>query len=411
MSDTLVELNSVSKKFCRKLRRALWYGFTDLGGQLIGRDGSKTLRKDEFWAVKNVSFSIKRGETLGLIGQNGAGKTTILRMLNGLIKPDEGMIEVRGRMQALIALGAGFNPILTGRENVYINASVLGISKAEVDKRFDEIVDFSGIHEFIDTPVQSYSSGMKVRLGFAVAANMNPDVLLVDEVLAVGDLPFQAKCRNRIEELMKDGVAIILVSHNLHTISYICSRSLVLEKGTIIFEGDTQQGIDVYRSSLLSKREARGTRAGTGEVKIERFEMLDRKNMPVDTINVGDPMKFRIYYSTSEPIRNPIVNIAIYNQAGVQISGIRNDVDGVLLGNWSQDGYIELEIAQFHLLPNNYFFNATIFHADGFAYYDRIEDVARISVTGGHFINGTTYIPHQWNQEVKILDSGLMPQE
>ena len=166
MSDTLVTVEHVSKKFCRTLKRSLWYGVRDVGSELIGQNnGHKNLRKEEFWAVRDVSLQLRRGETLGLIGHNGAGKTTLLRMLNGLIKPDEGRIKVRGRMQALIALGAGFNPVLTGRENIYVNASVLGISKAEIDRRFDQIVDFSGIEEFIDMPVQSYSSGMTVRLG------------------------------------------------------------------------------------------------------------------------------------------------------------------------------------------------------------------------------------------------------
>ncbi|HIP72872.1 MAG TPA: ABC transporter ATP-binding protein, partial [Anaerolineae bacterium] len=194
MTDILVNVENVSKKFCRNLKRSLWYGVKDVGAEMFGRGSERIeLRSQEFWAVKDVSFQLKRGETLGLIGHNGAGKTTMLRMLNGLIKPDTGRITVRGRIQALIALGAGFNPVLTGRENIYVNASVLGISKAETDRRFDQIVDFSGIEEFIDTPVQSYSSGMVVRLGFSIAAHLEPDILLVDEVLAVGDLAFKTK--------------------------------------------------------------------------------------------------------------------------------------------------------------------------------------------------------------------------
>src|SRR5690606_16111974 len=234
--DVLVNVEHVSKKFCRSLKRSLWYGARDLGSELIGRsNGRGRLREDEFWAVRDVSFQVARGETLGLIGHNGAGKTTMLRMLNGLIKPDHGRIAVTGRLQALIALGAGFNPILTGRENIYVYASVLGLSKAETDRRFDEIVEFSGIGEFIDMPVQSYSSGMTVRLGFSVAAHLDPDILLVDEVLAVGDMAFKTKGQVRIQELRENGVAIILVSHNLHTISHVCNRAIVFEKGQVIF--------------------------------------------------------------------------------------------------------------------------------------------------------------------------------
>jgi lipopolysaccharide transport system ATP-binding protein len=179
--ETLVEVKGLSKKFCRRLKRSLWYGIRDIGAELIGskRDRVK-LRKEEFWALRDVSFEIKQGELVGLIGANGAGKTTMLRLLSGLIKPDEGEITVRGKIQALIALGAGFNPILTARENIYINGAVLGFSKKEMDKLIEEIMNFAEISEFIDMPVQSYSSGMQVRLGFSVAVNLKPDILIVE---------------------------------------------------------------------------------------------------------------------------------------------------------------------------------------------------------------------------------------
>lgn len=206
-SDTLIRCENLSKKFCRDLKRSLWYGLTSSTANLFGNhcSDSAKLREGEFWANNDISFELKRGECLGLIGKNGAGKTTLLKMLNGLIKPDIGRIEMRGRIGALIALGAGFNPVLTGRENIYVNSSILGISKREVRARFDEIVEFSELCDFIDTPVRNYSSGMSVRLGFAVAVVlMKPDVLLLDEVLAVGDAAFRAKCLNRIIELLKD---------------------------------------------------------------------------------------------------------------------------------------------------------------------------------------------------------------
>ena len=188
--EVLVKVEGVSKKFCRDLKRSLWYGMKDISSELFGIHQNGQLRKNEFWAVNDVNFELKRGECLGLIGHNGAGKSTLLKMLNGLIKPDKGTITMQGRIGALIELGAGFNPILTGRENIYNNGAVLGFSKKEIDEKFDAIVDFAEIDEFIDTPVQNYSSGMKVRLGFAVAAQMEPDVLIIDEVLAVGDIGF-----------------------------------------------------------------------------------------------------------------------------------------------------------------------------------------------------------------------------
>lgn len=231
--EILVDVRNVSKKFCRNLKRSLWYGVKDLSSNLLGiKQDKSVMRKDEFWAVKDVSFQLRRGECLGLIGHNGAGKSTLLKMLNGLIRPDEGEIRMRGKIGALIELGAGFNPILTGKENVYINGQVLGFSKKEIDKKFDAIVDFAEIGEFIDTPVQNYSSGMKVRLGFAVAAQMEPDVLIIDEVLAVGDVGFKSKCFNAIHKLTNTS-AVIFVSHSMPQVSRICTDAILMKKGHV----------------------------------------------------------------------------------------------------------------------------------------------------------------------------------
>ncbi len=254
MSETLISVESVSKKFCRRLKRSLWYGVQDIGTELLGHVKKPGLRKHEFWAVNDVSFELKRGECLGLIGHNGAGKSTLLKMLNGLIKPDKGRITMKGRIGALIELGTGFNPILTGRENVYNNGAVLGFTKKEIDKKFDSIVDFAEIGDFIDTPVQNYSSGMKVRLGFSVAAQMNPDVLLVDEVLAVGDLNFKLKCFNLIDQIVEN-CAVIFVSHSMQLVSRLCNQILMMEGGCEMYKGpDVSEGIDKYYSSLSGTR-------------------------------------------------------------------------------------------------------------------------------------------------------------
>jgi len=217
--EILIEVNQVSKRFCKDLKRSMRYGFMDSLRAIAGKDATATeLRKDEFWAVKDVSFQLRRGECMGLIGHNGAGKSTLLKMLNGLINPDQGSIVMRGRIGALIELGAGFNPILTGRENIYNNGAVLGFTRKEIDEKIEAIIDFAEIREFIDAPVQNYSSGMRVRLGFSVAAQMEPDILLIDEVLAVGDLGFVVKCMNRIQQLLKS-CAVIFVSHSMGQIS------------------------------------------------------------------------------------------------------------------------------------------------------------------------------------------------
>jgi lipopolysaccharide transport system ATP-binding protein len=235
--QVLVKVENLSKKFCRSLKRSLWYGARDIAAELTDRRRSEYLRPDEFWALDDISFELRRGEALGIIGPNGAGKTTLLRLLNGLIKPDRGSIQMRGRVQALIALGAGFNPILTGRENVYVNAAVFGISKKQVDKILDEIIAFSEIGEFIDAPVQTYSSGMTVRLGFAVAIHVKPDVLIIDEVLAVGDQRFRRKARNAMAKLLEQNVALIFISHNIHEVIGITQKALWISKGQIEMQG------------------------------------------------------------------------------------------------------------------------------------------------------------------------------
>lgn len=249
MSDeVLVRVEHVAKKFCRDLKTSLWYGVKDLGAEFIGKNKEDDiqLRPKEFWAVKDVNFELKRGECLGLIGRNGAGKSTLLKMLNGLIKPDKGRIEMYGRIGALIELGSGFNPILTGRENIYNNGSVLGLNKKEIDGLLEEIIDFSEMEKFIDTPVQYYSSGMKVRLGFSVAAHMKPDVLILDEVLAVGDSGFKIKSFNKINEIMRSA-AVIFVSHSMPHIANITNRVLLMENGLVDYYGENiTDGIERY---------------------------------------------------------------------------------------------------------------------------------------------------------------------
>ena len=399
MSDVLVNVENISKKFCRSLKQSLWYGVKDLTAEIAGRsDHHNQLRDNEFWAVKDVSFQLKRGETLGLIGHNGAGKTTMLRMLNGLIKPDQGKITVRGRMQALIALGAGFNPVLTGRENIYVNASVLGFSKVEIDRIYNQIVDFSGIEEFIDMPVQSYSSGMAVRLGFSVAAHMEPDILLVDEVLAVGDLAFKTKCQLRIQELRESGVAIILVSHNLHTISHTCSRSITFEKGKILYIGDTETAIDIYRASLIenNKSIAASLKAGTGEIQIKKVELINADDVPSEEFKIGESLKIRFHYEASQPVINPVFNITMHVLNSYQVTGFRTDTDGLTLGTLDGQGIVDIVIPEMNLLPGIYTIDAVLFHKDGFTFYDRVNQIAHLKVVGGHKINGTVYLPHAW---------------
>ncbi|HAN99125.1 MAG TPA: hypothetical protein DCQ98_17585 [Planctomycetaceae bacterium] len=251
----VARIEHVSKKFCRNLHRSLRYGMVDLAREAIGLGPTAGLRRGEFWAVRDVSLSIRPGESLALMGANGAGKSTLLKMVQGLIRPDEGRIRVRGRMGALTQLGAGFNAILSGRENVYINAAILGVTKSEVDRRFDAMVDFAGLDHAIDDPVRTYSSGMRARLGYSIAAFLQPDLLLMDEVLATGDIAFRMKCFAHIESLIAQGTSVIVVTHMIGRIAQACNRFAVLDQGSIVYDGEVEEGMRIYRR-LLRMQEA-----------------------------------------------------------------------------------------------------------------------------------------------------------
>ncbi len=325
--DLLVRVEGVSKKFCRSLKRSLWYGLCDIANDVLpGRTQADhgRLRSGEFWAVNEVSFDLRRGECLGLIGHNGAGKTTLLKLLNGLIKPDAGRITMRGRVGALIALGAGFNPVLTGRENIYINGSVLGLGRREIDAKLDEIIDFAGIGDFIDAPVQSYSSGMGVRLGFAVASTLDPDVMLLDEVLAVGDMEFQAKCLNKLGRMRASGASFILVSHNMLNITRYCDRVLFMEHGREKFLGDTAEGIQLYeRDATLSiMRSEDGLSSdvvsGTERIKITGVTFGTVGGEKCETIRAGEGFRLWIEYRKQSPAPLPVrVEVTIRDRESI----------------------------------------------------------------------------------------------
>lgn len=344
--EVLVRAQGVSKKFCRSLKRSLWYGVQDVvselnpfSGSRRGGDIERELREGEFWAVNDVSFELRRGECLGLLGRNGAGKTTLLRMLNGLIKPDRGNIKMRGRVGALIALGAGFNPILTGRENIYVNASILGLSKNEIDERIDDIIEFSEIGDFIDAPVQSYSSGMQVRLGFAVATSLEPDILILDEVLAVGDAAFRAKCYSRVLNLRKTA-AVIFVSHSMEQVARICDLGIVLSKGVVVSKGDMGQTIGVYENL---NEEGAATEQAFLSIKppVNSFSVSDIDCNP----RWGESFRMRFVINSSVTQKKFRFRVSFYSPTGELRSEINYDS--------SSDGLaLECDNNQFELTTN-----------------------------------------------------------
>lgn len=311
--EQLITVDGLSKKFCKDLKMSLWYGVKDLLLSVTGNKVKRGLRPKEFWAVKDISFTLKRGECLGLIGHNGAGKSTLLKILNGLINPDEGKVVIKGRVGALIELGAGFNPILTGRENIYNNGAVLGFTKREIDAKLEEIIDFSEIREFIDMPVQNYSSGMKVRLGFAVAAQMEPDVLIIDEVLAVGDLGFVLKCFKTIDNILPN-TAIVFVSHNMPMVSRICNQVILMDKGKSIFQGDNvAKAIDKYYNHFMT--EESNIVYDQGSIKLEKVEIKGsmRRENDLDQFNWGDDFEIFFKWRILKEMDKPEFSVIIFD--------------------------------------------------------------------------------------------------
>jgi len=318
MSDIVLEFNHVWKKFKKGEKYdSLRDLIPAMAKRLFTGNNRGELQEKEFWAVKDVSFQVERGEALGIIGPNGAGKSTILKLLSGIMRPNKGDIKVNGRLSALIEVGAGFHPDLTGRENIYLNGAILGMKKNEVDKKFDEIVDFSGVEEFIDTPVKRYSSGMYARLGFSVAAHVNPDILLVDEVLSVGDLEFQQKCINKMLSLKGQGIPVVFISHNLQSIQLLCNRAMLLKMGKIVKEGNAERVIVEYLSP------GSGASDSSSGCKITNVVCFNDRGENTCVFQAGERVILRFDVKGNRPLNEYLLGLII-----------RSAKEGVLLGDY-----------------------------------------------------------------------------
>lgn len=384
-SDIVLSVNGVSKKFCRDLKRSLMYGVQDITSELFGvREKSDKLRSKEFWALDNVSFQLRRGEALGLVGKNGSGKSTLLRIIAGLVKPDTGFVEVNGRVAPLIALGAGFNPILTGRENIYANMSILGLSKKEIDERFDKVVEFAEIGDAIDAPVQSYSSGMAARLGFASAIHTEPDILLVDEVLAVGDMKFRVKCFHRLSELRKKGTSLILVSHDPNVILTACDSAVYLSMGNVIATGEPHVIMSRYEADLFLKEQ---TEYSTGALFIpekSQDESLglditylyfqDEREKIIESPICGRYTIFCIGYKAHKEIEDVGVILLIQEKFGEEgiILRLSSFSDQVTFKIKPEREEIQIQMQYLGLKPNFYIMKVLI-GQPGHNYLDAVE--------------------------------------
>jgi ABC-type polysaccharide/polyol phosphate transport system ATPase subunit len=395
MSLPAISVNGVSKYF-RLYHEKNQYLKTAL---LRGRRANY----EEFWAVKDVTFEIPTGTTYGIIGSNGSGKSTLLKCLAGILFPDKGSITHNGKVVALLELGAGFHPDLSGRENIYLNGAILGMSQAEIEEKFDEIVDFSGLENFIDTPVKNYSSGMVVRLGFAIAINVDPEILIIDEVLAVGDASFQLRCLEKIDAFRKLGKTVVLVSHGLDQVVKLCSTVIWLDKGRVKMIGPANEVVNEYSGMSYGAEETDegeiGKRWGSHEIEITKVELLDETGVEPKVLVTGKPLTVRIHYSAHTPLDDVIAGIRITLPLGTNVWGSNSKRRGVAFPRLFGEGYIDLQIPSLPLLEGSYDLTLNLADVGEIHEYDHWDRRIRFDVVQDNiFDEGTLTITSTWQQ-------------
>ena len=366
--------------------------------------------KQRHWVLRDTSFAVGEGEMLGIVGINGSGKSTVLKLISRIIEPTTGTVKVSGRVSALLELGAGFHPDLTGRENIFLNGSILGLSRRQIHQRFDDIVRFADLESAIDIPVRYYSSGMYMRLGFSVAIHADPEVLLVDEVLAVGDHAFQVKCLRSVEELKRRGVTILFVSHDMDAIREICDRAIWLDGGGVRAEGDPEQVVEQYLRGFadgeldrLSKgsKLVRGQRWGTGEIELTDVRFLDASGVEKTCFVTGEPLRVEMHYVAHKRIKNPVFGMAFHSSEGAWINGSNTGTAGYRIDWVEGGGEVTYCLDSILLLEGSYLFTATAYNFDGQVpeAYDHLDKAFVVQVQCSTQIKetlGMVYMPCHW---------------
>lgn len=417
-NETVIEVKNITKKF--KI-------YMDKGSQLKERLlFHKRNRYEEREVLKGISFQVKKGEAVGLIGHNGCGKSTTLKLLTKIMYPDSGEIIMKGRISSLIELGAGFHPDMSGRENIYTNASIFGLTKKEIDARLDEIIAFSELEEFIDNPVRTYSSGMYMRLAFSVAINVDADILLIDEILAVGDTNFQTKCFNRLRELKAKGMTIIIVTHDLATIEKFCDRSVWINDGLIVCEGRSDEVVDAYLNFMNRKKveneppppenntpvteetppensevndsgeiDYSANRFGLKYVEIRKAEMLNSENKDVRIFRTGDRLSVKIHYHVNKPIDEYVFGFGFYTLDGECLYGNNTQIDRIKINPQNTDGTVSVIIEKLQLIAGKYVLNVAVVDADGTP-MDFYRNYCEFEVVSEKRNMGYFNIEHEW---------------
>lgn len=371
-------------------------------------------KSETIWAVKDVSFNVDEGEVVGIIGRNGAGKSTLLKLLSKITYPTSGEMRVRGRVSSLLEVGTGFHEELTGRENVFLNGSILGMKKREIVAKLDQIVEFAGIERFIDTPIKRFSSGMKLRLGFAVAAHLDPDVLFVDEVLAVGDADFQKKCLDAMDTMRAGGRTVLFVSHNMAAIDNLCHRVIWIDGGEVRRDGDAKEVIREYLSSF-AKSQATGydlstieSRGGSGAVRFTGIEFLDGEGNATNLVRSGERLRARMHYHAREEVHNPHFGFQIYSSTGTLVTTLSTWANRLELINLpAGDGQVDLEIESLNLMPARYYISLWIM-AVGNVRYDILDHCVALDVETSDVYDtgrgldpryGVVFVPGEWSYD------------
>lgn len=373
----------------------------------------KQMPKETIWALRDVSFAIEPGEIVGIIGRNGAGKSTLLKVLSKITHPTSGQVKVGGRVAAMLEVGTGFHPELTGLENIYLNGSILGMSKKEVDRKLDAIIEFSGVERFIHTPIKRYSSGMRLRLGFAVAAHLDSDILVVDEVLAVGDAAFQKKCLVTMGDLRSRARTVLFVSHNLAAVENLCKRCIWIEGGQVRMDGGTHDVIEAYMHSMVgganadADLESLENRRGNGKIRFQSVSFLSPEGIAQRVIRAGDPVVIRLHYNVREPVSHPSLGFRMYTDMGTLVTETSTWHHGINIPVLETgDGHLDLEIDCLNLMPAKYALSLWATDDCGAIVYDNVEcgvmlevEMANIYQSGKEFDSrcGIVFFPQRWN--------------
>ena len=421
MSDTVIRVERLSKKYSLGAAKVRHNTLRDhlIGGikSLFTKDQRPSQDASIFWALKAISLEIKQGEVVGIIGRNGAGKSTLLKILARITDPTSGVAEIHGRVGSLLEVGTGFHSELTGRENTYLNGAILGMTKKEIDRKFDEIVAFAEVERFVDTPVKHYSSGMYLRLAFAVAAHLEPEILLIDEVLAVGDVAFQRKCLGKMGDVARQGRTILFVSHNMAAVENLCSTAYLLGNGQLVTSGTTKTVVDAYLSSIsaLCKTplEHRTDREGNGRLRFTDIEFCSDDGVPTAVAQSGQTLLISVAYaSTSETVKNVEISISIYALNGQFMLQLNNEMVGADFESVPEVGQFSCRVERFPLSPGQYSISLCC-RANGIV-ADWVQQAVLLTVEPGdfygtgrlpHATHGGFLIPQKWQIQSNLVNS------